>query len=278
MPDETTGDTGDMLDMIVQQLLGKQTGGNALTDVGQVLGNAAAGRASGVNAANTTALAGGALGNNLFQSAMQRALAQAALPNFRAQQAVTGDQIANTQDVVPTGPANVMAHVVNFTGGRRPSNLGPNARSAGAALSGIGASNIGKDVLPAVPSMPKLSDGGGALGNALGGGSLLSSLLGALGGGGKGGSGFDIGKLLSGLKGGYHTTVTGDQGPDIGGIDVGEQYGLQTDPSGGTGAGPGLEGLNFDDLNNIDWSKILPDETGGGGMGDRGPDDEWWHP
>ncbi len=138
---------------------------------------------------------------------MQRALAQAALPNFRAQQAVTGDQIANTQDVVPTGPANVMAHVVNFTGGRRPSNLGPNARSAGAALSGIGASNIGKDVLPAVPSMPKLSDGGGALGNALGGGSLLSSLLGALGGGGKGGSGFDIGKLLSGLKGGYHTTV-----------------------------------------------------------------------
>lgn len=272
-PTDAAGSSDDMLNAIIQQLLNKQTGGsNALTDVGQVLGNAAAGNAAGVNAKNTTALAGGALSNNLFQSAMQRALAQAALPNFRAQQAVTGDQIANTQDVVPTGPANVMAHVVNFTGGRRPSNLGPNARSAGAALSGIGASNIGKDVLPAVPTMPKLSDGG-VLGNVLGGGSLATGLLGSLLPKNSG-SGGNIGDLIKGLKGlfnrGGSTTVTGDAGPDIfgGGIGPDEQFGLPTDPSGGTGVGPGMQ----------DYYEWLKNQGGGGGMGDQGPMDNEWHP
>lgn len=283
MADDTSaaGSSDDLLNSIIQQILGQQTGGgNTFSDVGQVLGNASAGRAAGVNAANTTALGAGALSNNLFQSAMQRAMAQAALPNFRAQQAVTGDQIANTQDVVPTGPANVMAHVVNFTGGRRPSNLGPNARSAGAALSKIGASNLGKDVLPSVPDMPKMSDGG-VLGNALGGGSLVSSLLGALGGGGKSGGGFDIGKLLSGLKRGNPsnpygpTTITSADpfGGNLPGYDpIGENFatGGPTDPSGGSGVGPGMADF-------YEWLKT----QGGGGpdnMGDAGPDDDWWHP
>lgn len=273
MADEThaTGGTSDdMLNAIIQQLLDRQTsGGNTFSDVGQVLGNAAAGHAAGVGAENTTALGAGALSNNLFQSAMQRAMAQAALPNFRAQQAVTGDQIANTQDVVPTGPANVMSHVINFTGGRRPSNLGPNARAAGAALSNIGASQIGKDELPAVPNMPKMSTGG-VLGNILGGGSLASSLLGALaGGGGKNGGSFDIGKLLSGLKRGNpsnpygSTTISGRDpfGTNLPGFDwLGENATTGTnptqDPSGGTGVGPGMASY-------YEWLRQQQNEDGG---------------
>lgn len=274
-PQSTTSD--QMLNQIVQQLLSKQGGTTGLQDIGTVLGGAAAGRAAGTNAQNSTALQGGGLANNLYQSALDRAKLQAALPNFRAQQAVTGDQIANMQDVVPTGPANVMSHVVNFTGGKRPSNLGPNARAAGAALSNIGASNIGQDVLPQVPAMPNLSNGG-VLGNILGGGSLAASLLAAIqklgkggssGGGSGGGSGpgsggaIDLGKLFAGLKGQggmTGTTVTGDQGPEqYGGVTPGEQFGLPQDPSQGGGMGPGMQAY-------YDWLKT----QGAGGGEDQG--------
>jgi len=264
MADDPNATSDDMLNTILRQLLAPKQQSNTMTDISNVLGNAASGRMAGIGAENATALAGGALGNNLFQSAMQRDLAQKALPNFRAQQAVTGDQIANTQDVVPTGPANVMAHVVNYTGGRRPSNLGPNARAAGAALSNLGAQNIGKDVLPAAPTMPKLNDGGGILSNLLGGGSLATGLIGALAGKGPGGGGtFDLGKMLQLFKrgGGGGTTVTGDQGPDqFLPIGPDEQFGLPTDPSGGTGAGPGMADY-------YEWLKQQQEQTSGGGDG-----------
>lgn len=261
MADTTTDSTGsDLSNLIMQQLL-RGSGSNTLTDLGQILGGAAAGRASGRATDAQLQLAQGALLKSLYDASLNRSLTQAALPNLRAKEAYTGDLMANVQDSQVQAPANVQSHVVNFTGGLRPSALGPNARAAGATLSNIGASNIGKDVLPEVPNAPNLPQSNW-LDSLLGGAGLGSSILGALakGAGGSGGSssGGDIGKLISNLlnRGNSGRGVTGPNqpgNPNLSGSDTGNlqndsmmfplgpDFTGPTDPSGGTGVGPGMQ-------------------------------------
>jgi hypothetical protein len=267
-------DENDILTQIANQLLAKQgqSQSNPIADIGTVLGRAAEGRAAGVSAQNNTALASGDLSNRLYQSALDRTKLQAALPGFRAQQAVTGDQIANTQDVGVQAPSWIQPHVTTFTGGRRPSNLGANARAAGAALSNIGASNIGKDTLPAVPTAPEMKDGG-VLGNILGGGALGAGILAALtkGSGGSGGV-IDFNKIWDAWKnreGGDNQafpfipdgsegdvpdteTNTTPLGPQQAGPDANQAYldwlesqGLGGNREGGIGGGIGNDDWNY---------------------------------
>ena len=103
-------------------------------------------------------------------------------PSVRAGQARTGDIMANMRDVTVDRPGGRFGPV-NFSGGLRPSVLGPASRGAGAALASLGASKLGSDSyaipeLAAPPELTKLADpGGGKFGDVLGGISLAMQLL-----------------------------------------------------------------------------------------------------
>lgn len=151
----------------VESLFGGDDGNQRLQDVGGILGGAAGG------AANRN-LQSGQLSAQLYDAALRRALSQASLPSLGAAQAVKGDMLQNVQDVQPSGSPAVMAHLVNFSGGLRPSALGPNARQAGANLSKAGVANQSLQ-LPQAPEMPS-----SLLPNILGGTGLSASLIAAL--------------------------------------------------------------------------------------------------
>lgn len=211
-------DNSSWLDDILRNAVAPRANGNVLTDIGQILGSTAGGLSSGRQAEAGLQLSKGALDATLFDAAMKRKAMEVGLPETRAKQAVTGDLIANEQDVTPSGPSWLQNHLVTFNGGRRPSALGPNARSAGAALSQIGASNIGKDTLPDVPKSPNLPQSGVA-DKLLTGASVGSSLLGALarGSGGENGGSVDLGKLFGNWFGRGGGGNTGEfQGPSMG--------------------------------------------------------------
>lgn len=135
---------------------GSPTGANPATDLSQVLGGTAEGRAKGkVDEANLL-LDRGRLADSMYGNALTAKKLAASLPDTRASQAVRGDLLANMQDVTASGPARVMNNVTHFSGGARPSALGPNARAAGAALSKIGLDNIGNETMPTAPTLPDL--------------------------------------------------------------------------------------------------------------------------
>lgn len=275
MADTSSPDVSQQLqDLLLQRLMNPQGSGNPLTDLSQITGNAAAGQ---LNAQRTQAeldLAKGGLSKSLFDAAMNRAKAAATLPTYRASQAETGDLLANTQDVgVNPGSPEMAAHMTTFTGGRRPSALGPNARAAGAALSNIGASSIGNDQLPHVPTAPDVNIGG-FLNNLLNGASAATGIAGALAkaaGGSGGSSGGDLSKLAQLFQRGGTTPKMSTPGqPDMSGASpflpndslmfpLGPDFTGPTDPSGGTGVGPGMQEY-------YDW---LAQQGGGGGEDDQ---------
>jgi hypothetical protein len=130
-----------------------------LEDIGQWVGQTAEGRAEGRKAdIDATALANRQemdrtaleerLAQNLYANEYEQFAANTQLPNLRASQAVRGDLIANMEDVHADHPR---ANVVHFSGGLRPSALGPNAREAGRKLSEIGLSNMGNEKMPTIP-------------------------------------------------------------------------------------------------------------------------------
>lgn len=118
-----------------------------------------------------------------------RALLGIEAPNTRASQVMRGDLMSNVQDVGVTGlPPQVPR--IQFTGGLRPSALGPNARAAGSALSrqALQALLTGSDVpgatdfrsgLTKAPSITPLPEESGwaKAGNVLGiGGGMLGGI------------------------------------------------------------------------------------------------------
>lgn len=122
--------------------------------VAPVLGGMAAGRQQGLmnedlssqsrdrNALQRAALAnqygltstqmGNANAQQGYENQMSQAKYRMDAPSIRAEQARKGDLLANVQDVSVSHPRAAIAH---FTGGLRPSALGPNAREAGRLLS-----------------------------------------------------------------------------------------------------------------------------------------------
>lgn len=144
---------------------------------GQILGGAAGSASQNAFQGGQLALGQGQLQKSLYDAAMNRALTQASLPSLGASQAAKGDLLANMKDVTASGSPQLMAHLVNFSGGLRPSALGPNARQAGRNLSAAGLANQSLQ-LPQVPKMPDMPST--LLPNILGGAGLTASLIGAL--------------------------------------------------------------------------------------------------
>lgn len=265
------------LDQMLQNALAPKTGGNVLTDIGQILGNTAGGLSTGRQAESGLLLSKGALDANLFDAALKRKAMDVGLPETRAKQAVTGDLLANEQDVTPSGPSWLQNHLVTFNGGRRPSALGPNARSAGAALSQIGASNIGKDTLPEVPKSPNLPQAG-LLDKLLSGAGIGSNLLGALSkGSGDSGGSIDLGKLFGNLFSHGGTTPGEDDGPTMDQLlgDVGPTSG---GPATGTVDPSQSPGAVDDPMQEyLDWLAQHGGTGGGsGGSGGSSTGGDWW--
>lgn len=83
-------------------------------------------------------------------------------PAILARQAAAGDTLNNLRDVQISGLPSYI-HVPTITGGTRPSNLGDNARNAGAALSRNAILQMGKGNfdLPSMPMQTPLPTAGG---------------------------------------------------------------------------------------------------------------------
>lgn len=150
------GDIGGAF--IGDPLLGNQIGG-AVDALSQNAGNqavsAAQGRIAQAQAQNqhdTNAL-------NFFNSARNNALQT---PAVLAREAAAGDTLNNLRDVQISGLPSYI-HVPQISGGTRPSNLGDNARNAGAALSRNALLQLGKNSfdLPSMPTQTPLPTAGG---------------------------------------------------------------------------------------------------------------------
>lgn len=95
-------------------------------------------------------------------------------PDIRSRQAARGDMLANVQDVHIGRPSGSTIPTFNYTGGLRPSALGPNARQAGSEMSRQALLKLMEgEQLPQyqAPKAPTL-DTGGFLENFLGGAGL----------------------------------------------------------------------------------------------------------
>lgn len=156
-------------------LFGGGGGQSALGSLSQNLGGAAAGQTALRQTNANIAGVQGNLAQKLYQDAQNKYLTGAVtMPTTGAAMAAKGDQLANVQDVVPQGNPYVMSHVVNYSGGLRPSNFGPNARQAGQNLSNAGLKlQTDQANLPALWQMPQgLSSTPGGLESTLNYGAL----------------------------------------------------------------------------------------------------------
>lgn len=119
-----------------------------------------------------------------FQNKVGLAGTEAQLLDTRATQARRGDLLANVQDVHI--PDNGRVAVQHWSGGVRPSALGPNARAAGARLSDTALAKMGHEGLPSAPGMsgniPGVTplQGGGFMDKLIGAAGAATSLGGAI--------------------------------------------------------------------------------------------------
>lgn len=135
---------------------------------------------------------------------LQRAQLGLQAPSVRAKQSVLGSLMKNMQDVNIQSPARQQGHVPTITGGLRPSNLDPQTRGHGDELikAALQAQLTGSDIpaatdfkggvldapgetdfqsgLIAPPDMGAGLQGEGGMEKALGGGSVIASILAAL--------------------------------------------------------------------------------------------------
>jgi len=139
-------------------------GGNSATDLAQVLGkasqNAAAGRMQEGQYLNNR----DAIKARLYEAQQDAAKTAIGLPGQGASEAVRGSLLKNLQDQgveVPAG-SQLAGHVLNFTGGIRPSLLEPGARQAGADLITHGQKLIAdpNSFLPKSPEMSAIPEEG----------------------------------------------------------------------------------------------------------------------
>lgn len=138
------------------------------------------------------------------QLALDSAKYTNSLPNQGFGEAVRGSLLQNMQDVTPNygGP---LGTITSFSGGARPSALGPEARAAGGSLASHGSALLadpGSFAPTAAPALapPSLSPepAAGFWGKAAGASATTAGILSALTGGSKPGaaSGGDLKKLI----------------------------------------------------------------------------------
>lgn len=135
-----------------------QAAGAAAPVLGQMAGSRAAGKVADSNAINDQNRAMQDRGQNLnyalqqeFQNRLGLKDAEAGLMDTRLRQTREGDLQHNVQDVVI--PDNDRVHVAHWSGGLRPSAMGPNARDAGAQVSNSALASLGHENLPMAPGM-----------------------------------------------------------------------------------------------------------------------------
>jgi hypothetical protein len=161
----------------------------------------------------------------------------------RAQQVGLGDLLANVQDVQMTGMPSYIPHMA-FTGGLRPSALGPNARLAGQNLSrqALEAQMSGADI-PDMPNVSQLGTNAPAL-TPLQQSGKLDTLLSVLGAAGLGAGTYqeiqnERARTAAGIAPPVATTVrTTPTGADAGRGNIARLNALRNNiAGGGTGGG-----------------------------------------
>ena len=163
------------------------------TTLASVLGNGAAGRASGRQIAAGLNVNRDQLLNQQYTQGSTNAFNQAKFqldaPSERAGQAVRGDILANSQDATFTGLPDYVK-MPTVSGGLRPSMLSDTTRQAGRDLTSLAASQMGKDRIdyPNAPPIQPIPDAS-LLESIMGAGSTTAGILSALSPLAKGGSG-----------------------------------------------------------------------------------------
>ncbi len=155
--------------------------------LGDIFSGAASGLSQGRQDDNLNAL-------RAYQLALQQAQQQfnndqtnyqnqLTAPSTRADQARRGDLQANVQDIQFQLPEGSTIPLFGYTGGIRPSALGPNARQAGSEMSRNALLRMMQgEPYPQyqAPVAPTINSGGGRLENILGGLGLGSSIVGGV--------------------------------------------------------------------------------------------------
>lgn len=178
---ELGGSKMGITDLISGLLTGGNGGGvggilNTAQNLSQVLGGAAGGAAALQGQSGQLANIQGNLQQQLYNDAVNRFLTQnVTLPSEGADMARKGDLQANVQDVRSTMTPGAG---YSFSGGLRPSALGPNARQAGQNLSRQGL-NLQSMQMPALPNIPNVQINPSGFQQALQYGALGSGVLGA---------------------------------------------------------------------------------------------------
>lgn len=256
--------------------------GNPLTDIAQILAQAAQGRALGKVSAGDLLLRQGSLANQMYGTALGAKSLEAALPSERMSQVARGDYAANAQDVTASGPERVMNNVIHFSGGLRPSAFGPATRAAGTKLAGLAGNALGNETMPTAPTLPQLPQSS-LTDSLLSGAAGATGILGALAGSPGSGGSFDLGKLFSGIKNklfpphpGGDAAASALQGNQIGGEDVSTFFpGVEQGPT-PSGVTPNLPGSQVDPMADY-WAWLRQQQQGnGGGAQEPIPDGSGW--
>jgi hypothetical protein len=153
-------------------------GTNIPSNMSQVMGSAASGMANQANQQSNLATAQGNMSQKNYTDQLNQAIMKAiTLPATGAQMAAKGDVQANIQDMTPSFTPGAG---YSFSGGLRPSDLGPNARTAGQNMSnaGVSAQSMQLPSMWQMPNFPSTTPSAGQ--QALQYGALGTGILGAL--------------------------------------------------------------------------------------------------
>ncbi len=148
------------------------------SQLSNVMGGAASGLANQANQQSNLATAQGNMAQKNYTDQLNQAILQKlTLPATGAAMAAKGDVQANIQDMTPNFTPG---QGYSFSGGLRPSLLGPNARAAGQNLSnaGVSAQSAQLPGMWQMPNFPSTTPGG--LQQGLQYGALGTGILGAL--------------------------------------------------------------------------------------------------
>lgn len=166
--------------MLIPNPLGGGSGGNLGTDLGQGLGSIEEARANSRIAQGNLALKQGGLANEIYQASLGAKGLENSLDSKNYDSSMKGLLAAHMQDVGVDAPASLNGHLTTFTGGLRPSAIGPEGRALGANMAQFKSSQIGNEGLPAAPAVPDIPQPD-FMDSLLNGASAGTGLLGIIG-------------------------------------------------------------------------------------------------
>jgi hypothetical protein len=133
-------------------------GGNMATDLSQATGGMAQARANNRIAQGDLAIRRGGLAKDIYNASLGAKSLENTLDSKNYDAAIKGLLAKNMQDVTVDVPDSLKGHLTTFSGGLRPSAIGPEGRALGANMAHFKASQIGNENLPAAPALPDIPD------------------------------------------------------------------------------------------------------------------------